>query len=707
MRYHLFSLLLGILFFVAIAFLIVKSSLFAGRTAETGQLHITALTAQTHIDRTADGHVTVSSSTLQNIIAGVGFAHARDRLWQMQRFHWAANSQFSSLFGERFLEADKLTAVLLYTGNEELKDFFSVSDYHYELLGSYADGVNTFIREAGRNYPVQFTVTGTRPSEWTAEDVLRVLVLQSWLLNTNWQLELANSMVAASLPQTLHPYLFDSDMREIIRQINLPDELFPQVRNLLSADALLRELLNAPAHIEPVRSVSQRYADGTVVHFWSLQSGNQVPVFWYDLSISNQTGQPFTGFTVPGSPIVWAGSTSDLSWVPEYKLDYSRLIKQGESIQHKARILIDNKDGGRQLYRLAANQNGFLAQEDAQSEFLFNRFLPNISELLGSFLSASFDGLTEVYIDYGVRPKSISISETDSSLTTGFASEISDFLNSRVIFDSSRLLALNDAPGHEMHPGRIQLAEQLSFILAYLPPVADLNVTREYLNNWDGQYERHAVAASIVELSLRKIAENALGNYLEEDDYRLIGRLGLIDQEIGTQLIRAHHTTILRNDGGVSPVSNAFFGRRVQEALNELRATAGSETFDWRWSNVNKNTFTDKLICSDNSVQRRSRACIRLEAARNIPILGQQDLLNAARIYSDGNRIHTQSLTTAVLQTIRRPDQPQQSVSIVMPGTSADPFSEFYSNGLDSWPPFGPVVRTAQTGSRSRITLMP
>ncbi|MCH8556423.1 MAG: penicillin acylase family protein [Balneolia bacterium] len=698
---------MGILFFVALAFLIIRSSLFTGPAAETGQLQTTAVTAQTHIDRTADGHVTVSSSTIRNIIAGVGFAHARDRLWQMQRFHWAANSTFSSLFGERFLEADKLAAVLLHTGDEELKDFFGVSNYDYELLGYYADGVNSFIREAGRNYPVQFTVTGTRPSPWTADDVLRVLVLQSWLLNTDWQLELANSMVAASLPETLHPYLFDGDMREIIRQTNLPEQLFPQVRTLLSADARLRELLNAPAHIEPVRSVSQRYADGTIVHFSSLQSGNQAPVFWYDVSISNQANQPLTGFTVPGSPVVWAGSTSGLSWVPEFTVDHSRLIIQADSIQHTARILIDDKDGGRQLYRLALTQGGFLAHVDSEPEFLFNRFHPNVSELLGSFRRAAFDGVIDANVNSGLRPKSINISETDSSLTTGFTTDISDFLNSRLIFDSSRLLALSDEPGHEMHPGRIELAEQLSFILAELPSVADLNVTREYLNNWNGQYERHAVAASIMELSLRKIAENALSNYLEEDDYRLIERLGLIDQEIGTQLIRAHHTALLRNGGGVSPVTNAFFGRRVQEALNELRATAGPETFDWRWSNVNKNTFSDKLICGNASAQSRSRACIRLETARDIPVLGQQDLLNTARLYSDGNRIRTQSLTTAVLQTIRRPGQPHQTVSIVMPGTSADPFSEFYSNGLDSWPPFGPVVRTAQAGRQSRITLTP
>lgn len=711
MRIPFLSLILGFLLLIIVAFLVIRASLFNATVAETGRLQTASVSAQTHLDRSADGHVMVTASTMRNTMAGIGFAHARDRLWQMQRFHWAVHSRYSSLFGTEYILADKLSAAILYSSNGDLKEALGITSYDYELLGYYADGINDFIIKSGRDYSIQFTVTGTRPSLWTADDVLRIFVLQNWLLHTDWQQELANTLVSASLPASLLPYMFGEDSMEIIRKLELPNELFPQVRTLLKADNQLRQLLNAPGHIGPVRSVSQVSTDGSIVHFTSLQSGNQAPTFWYDVSISNPDEDSVTGFTIPGTPVLWAGSGPDRSWVPETDFATTDIVLPADSIQNRAHIIVETDEGEQHLFRLPHNESGFLPQEYENPAFLFNRLNQNLGINLSAFREMAFNGNHPKPETSGLGPFLIIPDGQDSSITTGFSFEIADYLNERSLFNHEQLLTLNESQAHDTHPGRIELAAQLSDILGELDAIPDINITRQYLTNWNGQYERYAVAASIMELSLRKIGENALRSYLEEEDYELLEGLGLIDQEIGTQLIRAHYRAMQQSSGGVSPVSNAFFARRLQEALAELRTFAGEETFDWRWGNVNKNTFTDRLICGyaddTNTYRSRSRACVRLETAQNIPVLGQQDLLNAVRIYSDGKSIRTQTLTTAVIQTIRRPGRASETVTVLIPGTSSNPFTKFYNNGLDSWPPFGPIARTSYTVSHTRFTLTP
>jgi len=716
MRIPFLSILIGVVISFLVIALIIRTSLFSSSTTETGKLQTPAVTAQTTLERTGGGMVHIDAATVSDAYTALGFVHARDRLWQLQRFRWAAHSAYTSRFGSDYLLADKLSSALLYTGERSVQESLDISDEDYRLFGNYARGINAYIAKTGRHYPIQFTITDTTPELWDADDVARLFALQLWLHHTRWQQELANSVMASSLPPSLLPYLYTDDTIELMHQIQLPESAKESFSKLLYADAQLRELLNAPRQLEPIRSVSQQDAEGNEVSLVTLQSGPQAPSYWYDISVSIQNQPPVTGFTIPGTPILWTGSNERYSWVPESGYTSADLILPAGEDTRQERMLINTSSGEEALFRFTMNTDGFLIDDTPESPVVFNRLQHNSGRMLDSFRRAAFGEAVELSgpssDETGMYPLSIrpaAPGDTFSSGTTGFSEHISQYLNQMPLFDTQRPLMLQEANAHETHPERREVAFRLSEILTELTTISDIDISRQYLSNWDGQYDRYAVAATLIELSLMKIAENALRNYLDEKDFELLQEIGLIDQVIGTQLIDAHYTAMNSETDGISPVSNAFFARRVQEALQDLRKIAGTETFEWRWGNVNKNTFTDRLLCGyeEEQLRNRSNACVRIERAQNVPVLGQEDLLNAALIYSDGNQIRSHALTTAVLQTIRNPGQSAKVHSVILPGHSSDPFSIYYTNGLNSWPPYSVIPRTVDSTILGRFLLTP
>ena len=75
----------------------------------------------------------------------LGYVHAQDRLWQMILLRKTAKGKLSEIFGEDYLETDKLIRTLDIYNNSQ-KSFNSLSKKTKNILVSYSKGIEAFLR---------------------------------------------------------------------------------------------------------------------------------------------------------------------------------------------------------------------------------------------------------------------------------------------------------------------------------------------------------------------------------------------------------------------------------------------------------------------------------------------------------------------------------------------------------------------------------
>ena len=103
-----------------------------------------------------------------------GYLAAKDRLFQFEIWRRQATGTVSEIFGEEELERDIGTRLFMFRGDlkEELNHYH---DDGYEIITSYTEGVNAYIREVTNNpksLPIEFKLLNIKPELWTPADVI-------------------------------------------------------------------------------------------------------------------------------------------------------------------------------------------------------------------------------------------------------------------------------------------------------------------------------------------------------------------------------------------------------------------------------------------------------------------------------------------------------------------------------------------------------
>ncbi|HEX4333737.1 MAG TPA: penicillin acylase family protein [Usitatibacter sp.] len=241
----------------------------------------------------------------------MGYAHAQDRLWQMEFQRRVAQGRLSEVLGEKSYDVDRLMRTL---GLARLagRIVARLDAPTRASLEAYAAGVNAFLASKPV-LPVEFQVFGVKPDAWKPADTMGWLLVMSWDLSSNWRTELARLRFAAALgreraQELMPPYPGD------------PPYALPDFKSLYaglapSANAMLAAL---PTHEEAVGS-NNWVVDGTLTATGKPLLANdphlglQTPSLWYLAHISTPNGN-VVGGTLPGVPFVVLGRNDDVAW---------------------------------------------------------------------------------------------------------------------------------------------------------------------------------------------------------------------------------------------------------------------------------------------------------------------------------------------------------------------------------------------------------
>jgi len=131
----------------------------------------------------------IKASDMKDLYFGLGYVHARDRLFQMAFFRRIALGRLAEIIGEKGLRYDKLMRTLDFVemGEAVLKNI----DAEGKKLGkNYLKGINTYIQENKGRFPVEFMLLGFEPEEWSETDLLAYTHLLLWRMSYNYKSEM-------------------------------------------------------------------------------------------------------------------------------------------------------------------------------------------------------------------------------------------------------------------------------------------------------------------------------------------------------------------------------------------------------------------------------------------------------------------------------------------------------------------------------------
>jgi len=261
----------------------------------------------------------VFAQTDADAFFGLGWAHAEDRLWQMELSRRTAQGRLAALFGADALPLDVSMRALDLDGHAA-RAVEAMDPAARALVEAYARGVNARIRAVGeaalgRGAPEFFVFPQAGLAPWTAADSVALVKLMALRLTNAAALEARRARLLARLtPEqmadldpaypdagviALPPFADAGAERAYAARPRHPLSPFP--------DAERGGASNAWA-VDAGRAASDAPLLATDPHLWL-----GAPTVWHLARLSSP-GLDVIGGTVPGIPAVLIGHNGSLGW---------------------------------------------------------------------------------------------------------------------------------------------------------------------------------------------------------------------------------------------------------------------------------------------------------------------------------------------------------------------------------------------------------
>src|SRR5208282_6071948 len=138
---------------------------------DVGRIAAVGLRSVVTIARDNDGVPLITAADDEDAAFGLGFAHAQDRLFQMELMRRNGAGRLSEIFGAQTLAMDRQMRILgLYRLAEA--ELPLLSQPLRRGLDAYAAGVNAFLASRRGALPPEFLLLRVDPEPWRPADTL-------------------------------------------------------------------------------------------------------------------------------------------------------------------------------------------------------------------------------------------------------------------------------------------------------------------------------------------------------------------------------------------------------------------------------------------------------------------------------------------------------------------------------------------------------
>ena len=286
----------------------------------------------------------IKGNSLEDIYFGLGFAQAKNRLWQIDINRRIARGMLSEIFGERTIESDKF---MRRVGHNEFAikqaDYVKNNSEYYNIIKAFIGGINYFANNF--KLPIEYYITFSEFKNYTLEDIIASISMFGMAMSQDFSME------------TWYEYMEKVLGKEMAQKIiQYRDTDFPYWNTTIISDKELKEMFlykfdkkpKEPKNEENINkkndikenNINNEKLDDSMMgnnfqtagasNCWNIEgslSSSGKPLICNDPHLPNgmpgmlfiaklylPDGNIISGATLPGSPVIITGSNSHISW---------------------------------------------------------------------------------------------------------------------------------------------------------------------------------------------------------------------------------------------------------------------------------------------------------------------------------------------------------------------------------------------------------
>jgi penicillin G amidase len=289
-----------------------------------GTLVVPSISSPVQIVRDEAGIPTITARTEADVLFALGYAHAQDRLWQIEFNRRIGQGRISEIVGPAGVDTDRFLRTLgIYRRAQAMAR--ELDPESRSLLEAYCAGINAYLDGHHDILPLEFLLLqAPRPEHWVPADVAAWTLMMSWdvsadaMRNELERLRLAARFSKAEIDDFM-PIQDESapptgDYVGLYRSLGLPGRvLAEQARELarLAPEAGFGAAQGLGSNSWVVggsRTVSGRPLLANDPHL-----GFSSPSVWYFTRLK-APGLDVSGATLPGVPFVVLGRNAHVAW---------------------------------------------------------------------------------------------------------------------------------------------------------------------------------------------------------------------------------------------------------------------------------------------------------------------------------------------------------------------------------------------------------
>lgn len=291
----------------------------------------------------------IVTRTDEDLYFAMGYAHAFDRMWQMDFNRRAASGRLSEVIGPQTIEFDKFMRSLELEKIAH-KIWDSLDDETKEILTIYSNGVNAYIETRKNKLPLEFGALDYIPEKWSPIDCLMLGRAMAFELSLSFWVDVSMGEIAEklSIDKALElipeypddaPFVCDENMhspsKRIIPDIDI-DMFYPgaqkpsaQPEQEANDSALIGLYQNYMKDYQNVRNILGLDGSSVGSNSWAINITKDsvskaifandphlrlsIPARWIQMHITSPSYNA-VGLSIPGLPFLISGRNDHIAW---------------------------------------------------------------------------------------------------------------------------------------------------------------------------------------------------------------------------------------------------------------------------------------------------------------------------------------------------------------------------------------------------------
>ncbi|GBD89468.1 acyl-homoserine lactone acylase QuiP precursor [bacterium BMS3Abin04] len=302
-----------------IVFVVLLSYYFMKQTLPdyNGEIKVRGINSQVKIYRDKYAIPYIEAKDKLDAYFALGYIHAQERLFQMDISRRAGEGRLSEIIGPKTLPFDKMFRTIGLLRNVK-ENYSKLHKETKDILKAYSAGVNAYINNPDKHFPIEFSVLGYDPEPWQPIHSLLMTKLMAFEMNISWWTDISFTHLIQKLGV--------EKVKDIMPSYdeNSPTIIPPETKSFASIPL---DLINVDRDFRKFMGFEGTHigSNNWVVNGKLTESGKpiiandphlafQAPGKWVVVSMKSKNLN-VQGFTLPGIPGVVIGKNKNISWV--------------------------------------------------------------------------------------------------------------------------------------------------------------------------------------------------------------------------------------------------------------------------------------------------------------------------------------------------------------------------------------------------------